>query len=335
MEIDSTLLQTAIESSDDGMCIADATQPDRPIVYVNRGFERLTGYSRGEIIGQNCRFLQADDVDQPGLDVLRDAMNEGRPIAVQVRNYRKDGSLFWNQVSISPIFDAENRLTHFVAFQKDVTDRVVVQLSLRERERELTLANDSLRKLADRDSLTGLFCRRYLLETLSREWKGVPSAARTVCLFMVDVDDFKKYNDTYGHLAGDTALATIAGTLQRVFGRSSDLVARFGGEEFAIATTSNKTAEIPAIAERVRLKIESLGIEHAGTDIANVLTVSVGAAAVHPANSSLEDGLRAADHALYTSKNLGRNQFTVWPTDEQEGSEESARGSEKVQAIRS
>ena len=117
------LLDLAVRSSVNGIVITDAALPDNPIVYVNPAFERTTGYSAKETLGRNCRFLQGDDRDQPVLDELRAALKEGRECRVVLRNYRKDGTSFWNELHVSPVYDEEGMITNFVGVQSDVTGR--------------------------------------------------------------------------------------------------------------------------------------------------------------------------------------------------------------------
>lgn len=113
----------ALNNSANGIAIADATLPDFPLVYVNPAFERITGYSSVEAIGQNCRFLQRDDRDQPELLAVRVALKSGVPVKATLRNYRKDGRMFWNRFQIAPVQDKDGQLTHFVAIINDVTER--------------------------------------------------------------------------------------------------------------------------------------------------------------------------------------------------------------------
>lgn len=118
-----------------GISVASVTHPDLPLIYVNPAFEVMTGYSLEEVAGKNCRFLQADDNDQPGLVLLRQAIKEEREITVILKNYRKDKTPFWNELSLSPIRNREGELTHFVGIQNDVTARVEFESALRESEK--------------------------------------------------------------------------------------------------------------------------------------------------------------------------------------------------------
>ncbi len=129
------LRDRAMRASSSGIVITDPRQRDNPIIYANPAFEAMTGYGPEEVLGYNCRFLQGADRDQPALDELRAAVREGRECQVVLRNYRKDGTLFWNELSVSPVYDEEGRLASFVGVQSNVTGRKEA-----ERERERLLA---------------------------------------------------------------------------------------------------------------------------------------------------------------------------------------------------
>jgi len=118
------LLERAVTASTNSIVISDPNQPDDPIVYVNPAFERTTGYAAEEVLGRNCRLLQGEDRDQPALGELRSALGEGRQCTVVLRNYRKDGTLFWNELSIYPVRDEQGRMTNFVGVQNDITERI-------------------------------------------------------------------------------------------------------------------------------------------------------------------------------------------------------------------
>ena len=128
------LLDRAVAASANGIVITDPKLPDNPIVYVNPAFERISGYGAEEIMGRNCRFLQGDERDQPALEELRTALREEREGRVVLRNYRKDGEPFWNELYVSPVHDDEGRLTNFVGVQNDITERRRIEEILRESE---------------------------------------------------------------------------------------------------------------------------------------------------------------------------------------------------------
>jgi PAS domain S-box-containing protein len=122
--LDPELLQKLLDASSDGIVVAEQEGDDHILIYVNEAFERLTGYDREDILFRDCRFLQGDDRDQPALRRIRQALDAGAPCREVIRNYRKDGSPFWNELSITPVFDDRDRLTYYIGIQKDVTARV-------------------------------------------------------------------------------------------------------------------------------------------------------------------------------------------------------------------
>jgi PAS domain S-box-containing protein len=126
------VLQRGLVSARNGILISDATAPGRPLIFVNPAFERITGYRADEALGQDCKFLQGELVDQPAIGVLRQALRDGRNCRVVLRNFRKDGTLFWNELSVSPVLDEAGRLTHFVGVIEDITATVEREAKLRE-----------------------------------------------------------------------------------------------------------------------------------------------------------------------------------------------------------
>ena len=131
------MLKKAVDASNDGIVIAEQEGDDNILIYVNRAFERLTGYSADEILYQDCRFLQAGDRAQDGLEAIREAIELGRSSRVVLRNYRKDGSLFWNELSISPVYNQDDKLTYYIGVQKDVTAQVEAEQRAAKAEQEL------------------------------------------------------------------------------------------------------------------------------------------------------------------------------------------------------
>ncbi|GHE20425.1 PAS domain-containing protein [Halomonas urumqiensis] len=128
--ISPELLERIVDASEDGIVVAEQEGDENILIYVNKGFERLTGYSADEILYQDCRFLQNDDRDQEGLTAIRLALREGRPCRTVLRNYHKDGTLFYNELSITPVHDEDDNLTYYIGVQKDVTERVEAQMEL-------------------------------------------------------------------------------------------------------------------------------------------------------------------------------------------------------------
>src|SRR5512145_660009 len=314
-DVSTELLRRAMSASNDGLVICDAATADMPIIYVNPALERVTGYRAEEVLGRNCRFLQRNDMRQPGLDAVREALRTGSNCVSMVRNYRKDGSMFWNELSLAPMLDASGRLTHFLGALSDVTERVRTEHRQLEKQRQLEKSKRMLEGLALKDSLTGLYNRRHFSEQLAREWNRARRDQSPLSLFMIDIDHSKRFNDTYGHLAGDHCIRLVADTIRRCFARGSDLVARYGGEEFVALAAGVDRRQGRERAELLREAISELAGERHGRSGAHPVTVSVGLATATPDERiSPDDLLDAADRALYQAKRQGRDRVVQAPS---------------------
>jgi two-component system NtrC family sensor kinase len=140
------LYERAMAASSTGIVIADATKPHRPLIYCNPAFERITGYTRDEAIGRNCRFLQGDDTDPAAIEKIRQALRNESECHVILKNYRKDGTPFWNELTLSPVRDSQGQLTHFIGVQNDITERKQAEETLEQRTQELARSESALRK---------------------------------------------------------------------------------------------------------------------------------------------------------------------------------------------
>lgn len=173
---------------------------------------------------------------------------------------------------------------------------------------ELKELSFKLEKMSNIDSLTSLYNRRFFNEAYQREWLSAVRSQDVLAVLMVDIDHFKKYNDTYGHLQGDKCLKSVADAVQRAVKRPRDLVARYGGEEFVILLSETDTSGACRIAEQVLFNIKELGIRHAASSIDGIVSVSIGVASTIPKLDDLSDELlKLADEALYRAKNNGGN----------------------------
>ena len=125
------VLSQILDSCVNGITLSDPDKEDNPLVYANEAFELITGYRREDILGRNCRFLQGNDRDQEGIEQIRQAMRENKSVTVTLRNYRKDGELFYNRFSIRPLFDREGRVIYYLGIQYDVTNQVQAEDELK------------------------------------------------------------------------------------------------------------------------------------------------------------------------------------------------------------
>jgi PAS domain S-box-containing protein len=138
--INAKLMQLVVDASNDGIVIAEHEGDDTILIYANKAFERLTGFSADEVLYQDCRFLQGDDRDQLARRVIREALKKGQPCRQILRNYRKDGTSFWNELSITPVFNDAEKAMYFIGIQKDMTEQVLAQQKVVELQAELAQA---------------------------------------------------------------------------------------------------------------------------------------------------------------------------------------------------
>lgn len=310
--IDLSVFKQAVMHSRDGITISDPNQPDNPIIFVNKAFEEMTGYSSEESINRNCRYLQGNQSNQRNIQVLREAINNENSCLVTLRNFRKDGSVFWNELSISPVFDLNGKLTHYIGIQKDITARVERDQLLCSERKALQESKAKLENLVIIDSLTGIYNRRHFETQLNESWQFLTNTQGTLTLMMVDIDYFKKYNDTYGHIAGDNALKEVALVLASSMKRQTDFTARYGGEEFIVLATDMTKQQAIDMGQILCANVRNLNIPHKASPTGYV-TVSCGMAHVNPISSSNPSLiLLHADEALYISKTNGRNQASLY-----------------------
>jgi diguanylate cyclase (GGDEF)-like protein len=183
-----------------------------------------------------------------------------------------------------------------------------------ERTRELWEANQLLEVLSNTDALTGLVNRRHFMDALDREWARALRRPSWIAIVMIDVDHFKKYNDHYGHLAGDACLRQVAAALHGSVRQQVDIAARYGGEEFAVIMPDVDADMARLVAERMRAAVAGLRVPHAQSDF-GLVSASIGIAAVIPAGGMVaEELINLADRALYDAKRNGRNQVCQMPT---------------------
>lgn len=203
----------------------------------------------------------------------------------------------------------------FRKVMRQIAVRDRIEASLRQATTQLQHANADLAARASQDGLTGLANRRCFDETLAHELNRAQRGGHDVSLIMLDVDFFKKFNDQYGHVAGDACLQAVAGAVARSVGRAEDLAARYGGEEFAVIMPGTNAAGALQVAEAIRAAVQALHIPHAASAV-DVVTVSLGVATLQRQPGGHADSkelIRQADALLYQSKNSGRNRVTIHP----------------------
>ncbi len=285
-------LERSVEASINGVLIADANLPDRPIVYANRAFTHMTGYTQEDIIGKNCRFLQGIESDPAIVAQIRQHLDEQRDIHVTMCNYRKDGTPFWNDLYISPVRDQEGHVTHFVGVQHDISKHKAYEAQLTYHARH--------------DALTRLPNRALFEDTLLARFNLLQPGKQRLAVLFVDLDDFKPINDNLGHAIGDRVLTEVAKRLQTTLA-SNDTVARLGGDEFVILHTDIvDEAQVVELAERI-LSVLSRPYCMGGEEL--YLTASIGIALSQQDTLQPQTLIQQADMAMYKAKQQGRNAY--------------------------
>jgi diguanylate cyclase (GGDEF)-like protein/PAS domain S-box-containing protein len=296
-EIYQDLLVKAVSEAREGITIADAQQQDFPLIYVNEGFERLTGYSSDEVMGKNYRILQGTDTDQPEIAVMLAAIAKGEGCIVTLRNYRKDGSMFWSELNISPMHNAQGTLTHFIGILKDMAARGQIG-----QQPETSIYTDPLIGMGNRRHFDERFAD--LLHVAQRIHTGIS-------VLMIDLDHFNIFNEHYGHSAGDECLRMVGDCIAKSFIRTSDCVARYGGEEFAIVSFSTGIEALRDHAQKLCEQVRALNIPH-GDSPHGVVTISIGGIHRLPNRDTTEELLiELANQELLAAKRSGRDRVHV------------------------
>jgi diguanylate cyclase (GGDEF)-like protein/PAS domain S-box-containing protein len=306
-DLEESMYRRLLESSPEGMVLIDAVNPDHPVVYANPGFEALTGYVAADLLGKNLRLLQGDDRDQDARHRLRESMSRGETCRVLLRNYRKDGTVFWNEMTVVPLRDAAGRVTHYAGHHRDAGERLRIDPKLA--RDSLSGAHQPTSVAVRDDRLTGLFTLPYLEELLKRDWAVAQREGRSIAVFAIDIDALDLYNTTFGRAAGDSAIRRVAHCVSGCLRRSSDVTARVdGGSLMAFApgvTTEQAMRMGQTMAERVR----ELRIHHPRSAVLRYVSVSVGVAATLPAADEDPTGLiDKSQRHLKLAKQSGRNQ---------------------------
>lgn len=296
------LISAAVENLNDIVMITDNDlNDDGPhIVFVNKAFERTTGYSRNETVGLNPRMLQGDGSQTDDLARIREAIANQKSVRAEFINYTKTGDEFWLEADIQPIIDRQGHCTHYVAVERDITDR--------------KRAESDIYRLAFFDVLTGLPNRRLLRDRLSILLATAQRTGIFSAVLFIDLDHFKTINDARGHATGDALLVEVANRLTSIL-REVDTVARIGGDEFVVLidhldlNMENASRIALTVADKIRNAL-AMPFEIEGQTYSSAC--SIGVTLLPKATQTVDDLLRESDTAMYRAKSAGRNQIAFF-----------------------
>ena len=262
------------------------------ILYINDAFEQITGYGRKEVLGQTPRILKSNRQNERFYKHLWSTLLHGKPFREVFINRRKDGAIYYDEKTITPLKDTNGRVVNFIVIGKDITQRI------RQDER--------LAKLAYYDSLTGLPNRMLFYERLLRAMRNSKRNEQLMAVAFLDLDSFKSVNDAYGHFAGDNLLKSVAHKLQECV-RETDTVARLAGDEFVVLLEGiNRMEDVERVLEKI-LAVFAYPLRM-GTSV-QVVRCSMGVSLFPFADIDPETLVRQADCAMYWAKQEGGRMF--------------------------
>jgi diguanylate cyclase (GGDEF)-like protein/PAS domain S-box-containing protein len=299
--LDIAIYQHAFEASTDAIICSDETDV---ITFWNPAAERMFGYSKKAILGRPISQLMPEEFRSAHKAGMSNFIRTGKSVIcgsiIEVRGLRMNNTTFPIELSIS---SSKINGWIFIAIIRDITSRKKIEDALHK-------ANSKLKRLSLIDGLTGISNRRMFDLTLAREWASAKRHQSSIALIMIDIDFFKLYNDNYGHLQGDDCLKEVAKALLAMCHRDTDIVARFGGEEFVILLPDTDIQQAITVAEKCRKAVIKRNILHEHTAVIelSVVSVSLGVTSVIPnVKADALSLINTADQLLYKAKGSGRN----------------------------
>lgn len=323
--LDSNIFIEVLNTVDAVILVMDK---DGRIVLFNKASESMTGF----------KFKEVENKTPWDLFILPDEVDSVRNVFSQLTagnfpnkhtNYwiTKDKSKHLIEWSNTAITGKNGDITFIIATGIDVTEKKaaedeinnhinILEETVSNRTAELTKANLELENLINVDGLTNIFNRRYFNEVIEKEIERGKRSNKPLSLLLYDIDYFKKYNDTYGHVAGDKCLIKVATTLNNFFSRAADFVARYGGEEFVVILPGVGSKNALELANKLNLEIQNNKFPHKSSPISNVITMSTGVVTRQPSELTNSKSLiLEADKALYQAKGNGRNRAYLYSND--------------------
>ncbi len=269
--------------------ITSTTDLKGTITSVSKEFCRISGFAQEELVGNTHEILRSDTT-KAIYDTIWHAIVKNNEWKGEIKNQRKDGSCYWLDTRISPLFDVEEQKTGYIAISHDITDKKRIE--------EISIT----------DGLTQIYNRRYFNEMLPKIINRTKRNNQVICFLICDVDFFKQYNDTYGHQKGDDVLIALAASFKNSLKRADDFCFRLGGEEFGIIFESQNRQHALHFANSIRQNVENLKIRHKNSPVSPYVTISVGLLCQNALKIKDEKQLYSqADSLLYQAKESGRN----------------------------
>lgn len=281
----------------DNYVITSLTDANGIIKYVSKAFCDISGYTKEELIGKRHSMLLHPDMSKKRYDELWATVSSGKNWSGEIKNRTKDGGHYWVKANIEPIFDTNGEISGYQAIRTDITDKKIIE------------------KMSITDELTDLYNRRYFNMQITERLGEAKEKKAPFAFFMMDIDNFKKYNDTFGHKMGDDVLVSVGKIMKEILAMEGDIAFRLGGEEFGAIITAEDANDAVNIANTLREALEGLEIQHPKNTASPYVTASFGVVFVDFSNPTTdingEQIYITADEALYEAKENGRNRIEL------------------------
>jgi diguanylate cyclase (GGDEF)-like protein/PAS domain S-box-containing protein len=302
-EIASLIMSQVFNASNDGIWAVDR---NFKVIRINKKLLDLLGKPPAEVIGSKCYDLIPDKCQGEGKCPMQKIMNGEQVVECEKTLTFTSGHAIPFMVTFTPLSSLDQSTIGLVETYTDITE-------IKHAEKVLQAANRELERLATEDGLTRMANRRRFDDYLDLEWRRQARANNPISLIMCDVDFFKKYNDQYGHQAGDACLKSVADAIRKKVRRPGDLTARYGGEEFAIIMPETDIKGAWFVAEGIRQELIKKRIPHCQSTAAQYVTISCGIASMIPRlHTTPKTLIEKADKGLYRAKQQGRNRIVVF-----------------------
>ena len=282
-------LEKKIRVIDDyvNLCVTDKKGV---IIDVSKSYCTLTGYTRAELIGKRHNILRYEKTENRVYKELWETINSKKVWEGELTNVKKDGEIFNKKILITPELDENQNIVNFIAYSQDISYQKKIEL------------------ISVTDELTKLYNKREFNNIFTRSVENAKRFNNPYTMLMIDIDFFKQYNDSYGHLKGDYALESVAKAMKKCCTRSTDISFRLGGEEFGLIYIASNQKEALVFAKKIQDEIHNLKIEHKSSKVSSYLTVSIGLFfSENIRDFSKDDIYQRCDDALYFAKKAGRN----------------------------
>ena len=299
MSLDWLVLQSLIDASPDGVVVCDARVPGWPVTYVNHAFEQLSGYQQQEMLGRSLSMLQRGENQQEGLQQLRAALKQGVACRVVVRNYRKDGAQFVNEMQLVPIRDSQGQISHFASFHR--LGSRSISATIGEIGADSSMNTQRMLAHVREDRQTGLLRRSYFEDLLRRDFALAQREQRPMSIFLFSIDNAASYRDVFGVAGAEVTFKRVASAIAGCFRRSSDLCARWEEARVIAATLTTQPDDAMRFGQVVQGRVRDLAIHHPRAAGSRYVTISAGIISRIPdKQESVEQFIAHATHELST-----------------------------------